>query len=330
MREGALGIGIMVGYAPATNREEFIALHKLAAKYGVPTFSHVRGNNFLEPGSSLEGFSEAVAAAAGTGAHAHLCHINSSSWRNIDDVVAFIAQAQKLGVKVTTEAYPYGAGSTTIGAPRYDPDNLKLAGIRPTDIYVVDTGQWVKDADELAKVRKERPSAIAIFHFLNKSIDGDRKLLETAMMFPDTIIASDSLPYTVGGRPVEGDIWPLPDTADAHPRIAGTYARVLGRWVRERHLMTLNEAIRRSTLLPARLLEQSAPQMKNKGRLRVGADADIVVFDAAKVIDRATYENPRLTSVGFRHVIVGGMPLIESGELVRSATPGKPVRGPTR
>ena len=296
----------------------------------MPTFTHIRATNHDEPGSYYDGFAEVIAAAVATGAHMHLCHINSSSWRDIAAVTDFIAKAQQRGIKVTTEAYPYGAGSTTIGSARYAPENLPLSGIKATDIYLVETSTWIKDDDELRRVRAERPQALAIFHFLNENKADDIKLLRAALLFPGTVIASDSVPYTVGRELVEGDIWPLPDNADAHPRVAGTFSRVVGRWVREDKVLTLMDALRRSSLMPAQLMEEAAPQMKLKCRIRIGADADIVVFDPATLSDRASYENPRLPSIGMHEVIVAGESVIQNGELVRSALPGKPVRGPSR
>lgn len=186
----------------------------------------------------------------------------------------------------------------------------------------------MKDAEDLARIRRERPGAIVIIHNLREDVAADRALLEAALLFPNTAIVSDAMPYLAAGRVLDKDDWPLPDNAIAHPRVAGTFARVLGSWVRERKVISLNEAIRRASLIPAQILEQAVPQMRDKGRIRVGADADIVVFDAGTIADRATYQNPRAPSVGMRHVIVNGVPLIEDWELHRRAMPGRAVRGP--
>lgn len=330
LRDGGLGIGIMVGYAPASNRREYRDLAALAARYNVPTFTHIRYANHLEPGSVYEGFAEVIAAAVATGAHMHICHINSSSWRDIRESTALIRSATRSGAHITTEAYPYGSGSTTIGAPRYAPENLPLSGIQASDIYLVDDSRWIRDFADLAQVRAERPQALGVFRFLNESKPEDEAVLAEALLFPDGAIASDAIPYTVGGRPVVGDTWPIPEKADAHPRIAGTFSRVMGHWVRERHALTLTDAIRRASLIPAQILEKAAPAMKKKGRLQVGADADIVIFDAATISDRATYENPRTPSSGVRHVIVGGRPVVRDGVLLTDAMPGRPVRGERR
>ncbi|MCA8905268.1 MAG: amidohydrolase family protein [Hyphomonas sp.] len=324
--EGGLGIGVMLGYAPATSADEYVAVNRLAAGRGVPTFTHVRYANFAAPGSIFEGLDEFIDVARQTGAHMHFCHINSSSWRNIDEVRAQFEAAQDEGLRISTEAYPYGAGSTTIGAARYDPDNLDRAGIRADDIYMTDTGEWVKDKADLARLRATRPSAIAIFHFLNDANAGDRALLKDALLTRDAAIASDGMPYAVDGKVLDGDIWPIPDTADAHPRVAGTFARVLGTWVRERNAMSLNEAIRRSTLVPAQILEPASAQFARKGRLQEGMDADIVVFDPGTITDRATYEAPYLASEGVRFLLVGGVPLVSDGQLDTSVLPGRPVR----
>jgi N-acyl-D-aspartate/D-glutamate deacylase len=112
-----------------------------------------------------------------------------------------------------------------------------------------------------------------------------------------------------------------------HPRSAGTHARILGRFVRERNVISLMDAVRKMTLLPAKRLEVVDPDMKHKGRIQVGADADVVVFDPATVIDRATFEKPTQYSDGIVHVLVNGTFVVRKSELVPNVTPGKPIRG---
>ena len=112
----------------------------------------------------------------------------------------------------------------------------------------------------------------------------------------------------------------------SHPRSAGCFTRFLGRWVRERKALSLSEAVRRCSLTPAQILEPSVPAMKNKGRIKVGADADVIVFDADKVLDRATFEKPAQTAAGMRWVVVNGVVVIREGELVREANSGLGIR----
>ena len=101
---------------------------------------------------------------------------------------------------------------------------------------------------------------------------------------------------------------------------------MLGRYVRERGSLTLIDAIRKMTLMPAMRLQDRVTAMKTKGRLRVGADADIAIFDAAQIIDRSTYREPSLPPAGMRHVIVGGVPVVANGQVVEGITPGQAVR----
>jgi dihydroorotase len=113
-----------------------------------------------------------------------------------------------------------------------------------------------------------------------------------------------------------------------HPRTAGTFSRVLGRYVRDTNALSLMEAIRKMTLMPAKRLEARVPGMRNKGRLRVGADADVTIFDPATVMDRATYREPSLSPIGIQHVMVNGMSVVANGQAIESVAPGKPVRAP--
>jgi N-acyl-D-glutamate deacylase len=134
--------------------------------------------------------------------------------------------------------------------------------------------------------------------------------------------------WTLNGEVITGDVWPLPPEAFAHPRSAGTFTRFLRDYVLERKRESLREGLRRMTLIPAQILEASVPQMTKKGRVQVGADADLVVFDLATVSDRGTYTQPNQTAVGMRYVIVSGVPVIRDGALVRDALPGRPIRRP--
>ena len=329
LREGGLGVGANLGYMPGANHEELYELAKLAKKHGnSPTYVHVRHNEPFGPNSNLESHEEVIAVAAMTGAHMHFCHLNSNANYHIPEMIAAVETARRKGVNVTWEAYPYGAGSTFIAGAYLQPDNLPNMGMKSTDILYLKTGERVATNERLAKLQKEDPSGFAVFFLLDENNAQQKALLDQAVVHPDSAIASDAVFWQVGADIIRSDAWPLPPDAVSHPRSAGTFARVLGRYARARKV-SLADAIRKMTLVPAQILEASVPQMRHKGRIKVGADADLTLFDPAAVIDRATYEKPNQTSTGIPYVVVNGVPVIVKGELVQDAKPGKAIRRPS-
>jgi hypothetical protein len=330
LRQGGLGIGVLLGYGPESNTDEYLAVARLAARFDVPVFTHVRYLEPYGPKNSLAAHEELIAVAAVTGAHMHVCHLNSTASRRIPEMLEIVEKARSLGMRVTFEAYPYGGGSTSISAPFLAPENLPNMGIKSSDIVYLKTGERPATNERLARLRRDDPNATVVIHFLDESRPEDRKLIDRAVLHPDAAVASDAIAWQLGGNTITDDVWPLPEGAVAHPRAAGCFTRILGRYVREEKKLTLPEAIRKCSLLPARILEASVPQMKNKGRIRIGADADLIVFDPATVTDRATYEKPNQTALGMRHVLVNGRFVIKDGELRKDAFPGKAIRRAVR
>jgi N-acyl-D-aspartate/D-glutamate deacylase len=299
---GALGVGMGLQYTPAATRYEVLEMFRAAAKYKAPVFVHVRSFGMREPGSSVEAFLEVIGASAITGAPVHIVHLNSMSLESTPRTLAMVKEARDHGVDVTTEAYPYIAGMTEIGSALLDqyvgaPDSVMQR------IMLVSTGARLTRATFDA-ARKQGGSVIL---FLNTP-----EMEAMAITSPLTAIASDG----------------LLENGKGHPRTAGTEARVLAHYVRETKQLTLIDAIRKMTLMPAQRLETVAPVFKNKGRIKVGADADITVFDPNTVADRSTYQQPALTSVGFKFVLVNGVPVVMDGTVRDNVFPGRGQRAP--
>ncbi|WP_430333209.1 amidohydrolase family protein [Rhodococcus sp. ACT016] len=324
---GALGIGVVLGYAPNTDPREYLAVADLAARAGVSTFTHARALIDADPTTLVDGATEIVQAAAETGAHMHYCHVNSTSNQHIDRVLSLVEKCRNGGATVTTEAYPYGSGSTAVGAAFLAPELLYRMKLTPQSLTYVSTGERIPDADHLRHLRSVDPGGLVVVEFLDDDDSHDRQYLERALTFPDTAIASDAMPLTWPGREnADPMTWPLPSETSGHPRGAGTYARTFRTLVRERGLLDLDEAVRRCSLVPAQILEASVPAMHRKGRLSPGNDADIVVFDPDTITDRATYIAGTRPSSGIDHVLVAGTPVVRDGHLVTDALPGRPVR----
>jgi dihydroorotase len=295
LMEGGLGLGVAHQYYPGATREEIFRVFQMAERWRVPIFTHVRS-------MGVEAMQEMISNAAATGVSLHIVHVNSMSLASISLVLEMIESARKRGLDITTEAYPYTAASTGIQSTIFDEGWQQRLGISYGDV------QWVATGERLTKETFEafRPKGgYVIMHFMKP------EWIDKAMASPLVMVASDGMPYAPG----------------AHPRSAGTFSRVLGYYVRERKVLPLMQALAKMTLMPARRLEAMAPQMKNKGRLRVGADADLTVFDAERVRDTATFEKGLSFSAGIDHVIVNGTPVVRDGKTVPNVFPGKAVVG---
>ena len=327
LAEGALGIGILMGYAPRSDPKEFLAVAQLAAKAGAPTFTHVRELVEADPTTPIDGSSEIAIAAKETGAAMHHCHVNSTSRRHVDRVLGTLDQARADGSRVTVEAYPYGMGSTSIGAFFLAPERLGAWGLTASSIVMLGSGERISDVRRLAELRELDPGATCVVEFLDDRDESDRALLRQALAYPDAIVASDAMPLEWPDRREDTREWPLPAGAETHPRTSGTFARSLRLMVREHGLWSWPEAFRRCSYLPARVLDEVAPAMRAKGLLASGADADLVVLDPAAVTDNATVTDPTRPSSGVRHLMVGGTFVIRDSELDTSAYPGRAVRG---
>src|SRR4051812_13961092 len=301
LRSGALAVGLGPAYTRGATNWEILEVFRIAARHGVSAHVHIRGS-VPNPAGDMSGLEEALAAAAATGAALHVVHIQSTSGGGPHPQPQLIVEARARGMDVTTEAYPYDQGATQIGSSLFDRKENEPDAFYATLLWPATGERLIRES--FVKYRKTGGSII----FPTTTEEHVRK----AVAHPLTAIASD-------GAIVNGK---------GHPRTSGTYARVLGRYVREQKALTLVDALRKMTLMPAQRLEKRAPLFKNKGRIRVGADADIAVFDPQTVIDRATYQEPTLPSEGFRFVLVNGVAVVNDGKLVENVFPGRAARAP--
>lgn len=306
LNDGALGIGMGINYTPAATREEILNTFVVAARHHAPIFVHLRSAGLVENAGGIAGVQEVIADAAATGAPLHVVHVTSMGLSATPALLTLIDGAHARGLDVTTEAYPYTAGATYLQSAIFDPGFQERMGIDYSNILWPATGERLT-AETFAKYRQQGGLAV-IFMIPDSAAD-------QAYRDRDVMVASDGGFEIQNGQPI------------GHPRSAGTHARILGRFVRERNVISLMDAVRKMTLLPAKRLERVDPDMKHKGRVQAGADADIVVFDPKTVIDRATFEKPAQYSDGIVHVLVNGTFVVRGSNLVPGVTPGKPVRG---
>ena len=333
LNEGAIGIGILNAYAPGAGVQELTSVCQLAVAHNVPTFTHVAYMSRIDPESAAEAYIRLIGYAGATGCHMHICHFNSSSKQDIARCATLIAKAQAQGLPITLESYPYGTGSTVIAAAFFnDPNFEERSGTGYDAVQRVTDGHRFRDREELLAAQKEDPSTLVLWHVLDtERNDHHRDLLDQAVLFPGSAIASDAMPWTLpDGATYTGDAWPLPSDATSHPRSAGCFTRFLRHWVRERDAIPLIDAIAKCTLIPAEILSPSTPAMSQKGRLTPGADADLTIFDLTKITDRAEFTAMNRPSEGVRHLIVSGHPVITDGLMDTTTRPGQPVRRQTK
>jgi N-acyl-D-aspartate/D-glutamate deacylase len=325
LADGALGVGVLLAYAPGATPAEYLRVAALAAASGAPVFTHARDLVEFTPDGPADGAEEIVRAAGETGASMHYCHVNSTTLRHADRVLALVERAQRAGSRVSTEAYPYGAGMTGIGAAFLAPERLAERGLTPRSIIYAPTGEEVSSAARLNQLRDADPGGLAIIRTLDDNDPDDRAFLLRYLTFPGSVIASDAMPLTWTGAEPEPASWPLPPSAFTHPRTAGTYARSI-RTLSRHSGLPLPEILAKCSLHPAVLLQDRVPAMRRKGRVTAGSDADIVVFDPNTITDQATYSHSTRPSTGIRHVLVNGTFVVRDGQLDTSAHPGRPIR----
>lgn len=292
---GGIGIGLYIGYVPGAKPEEVFRVYQLAGEMQATIFNHVRDPNLVY-------VQQAIADAMLTNAPMHLVHIGSMMLSQIEVGIEMVQTAQKRGFSITAEIYPYTAGSTGLFTNMFADGWQERLGIDYKDL------QWAATGERLTKETFDayrKTKGIVIFHAMKPD------WVAAGIRAKGVLIGSDGRPYA-----------PL-----AHPRTAGTFARVLGKYVREDKVLDLPAAIEKMTYLTANMLETVAPAMRFKGRLQVGADADITVFNPQTVTDKATFETGLAFSEGIEYVLVNGSVVLRNGKTVAGMLPGQPVYG---
>jgi dihydroorotase len=302
LKQGALAVGMGINYTAAATRAEVLDVFRVAAKYGAPVHVHLRYAGDKPPETGRAALEEVITAASQSKAPLHVVHITSMGLRDTPALLAMIKAAKAQGTDVTTECYPYVAGSTGLESAVFDPGWQERMRISYGDLQWVKTGERLT-AETFERYRKEG-GEVVIFMI-------PEPIVRLAIADPIVMIGSDGMPTT---------------GASVHPRGQGTFSRVLGKYVREEKALDLMTALRKMTLMPAQRLENRAAAFKAKGRIKVGADADITVFDADRVIDKATFEKPLQYSQGIQFVLVNGTPVVSDGKLVAGVLPGRAAR----
>ena len=360
MEEGAMGVGTSLIYPPAffAKTSELIELSKVASQYGGSYISHMRSE-----GDKLhEAVEELITIAKEANIHAEIYHLKAAgkdNWNKMDSVIRRVERARAEGLDITADMYTYIAGGTGLTATMppslqdggfgklrerlQDPvirqqlkkemntktdqwENFFYAVGSPDKILVVGFKQdslkkYIgKSLAEVAKLRGTSPEETAMDLIIQDSTRVEciyflinEENLKKQITIPWLSFGSDEGSYTNEGVFLK---------SNPHPRAYGTFARVLGKYVREEKLISLQEAIRKLANLPAKNLK-----IKNRGELKVGNFADIVIFDPAKVKDNATFEKPHQYSEGMIHVFVNGVQVLKEGEHT-GAKPGRFVKGP--
>jgi N-acyl-D-aspartate/D-glutamate deacylase len=296
---GGLGIGVPLDYfSEAVDQEELRMVFEVAGERQVPLFIHVRRGINGDPA----GLREALQLAKETQAPLHICHLSHNAMRNTALFLAEIRAARADGVDVTSEVLPYNAGSALISSAVFGRDWRTIFDIDYADVEWAATGERFDEA-MWNDYRKKYPEGQVIHHYV------DEAWTRTALEEPGVIVVSDLLPM-------------ITQQSKVAPH-NGSFSRILGRYVREEAILDLADALAKMTLLPARRLEKAFPAFRKKGRVQVGADADLAIFDPDRILDRATYENPYQTAIGIEHVIVDGKVVIRDGFRDPEVNPGQ-------
>ena len=301
--QGGLGIGVLLDYMTlAVSDDELKMLFEVASQREVPIYVHVRRGYTGDP----SGLIEVIDLAKQTKAALFICHITHNAMGQIGTWLGMIDAANAEGANITTETLSYAAGGTSISADVFRRrDWQKIFDITYEDVQWVATGEWLTE-ETWNKYAKEQPSGMVNHHYVKED------WLETALKWPGMMISTDALPA------LDLDVM-------TNPNISGTFSRVLGHYVRDKGVLELSEALAKLSLYQAKWMAQASPAFDKKGRIQVGADADIVIFNPATVAANATYGKPYEKPTGIEHVLVAGRHIVKDGHRLEGRYPGKKI-----
>jgi len=299
LHNGWLGIDFEPEYTPGVQFDEIKALAQVAQKHGVPCFFHGRYSSHSQEHLTVP---EIIRVAKETGASVHVAHLPSTggTW-DIQSALEQIHQARAEHYDVTACMYPYSYWATYLGSARFTTGDWQTNfQISYNDLQIAGTSERLTAATFPGYQAQNK---LAVAYAIPESS------VVAALKDPMVMIGSDA----------------IVDGTNNHPRASGCFSRVLGRYVREQHLISLPEALAKMTILPARRLEAKSPALRKKGRLQRGADADITVFDPHTVADTSTVENPAAYSAGIEWVLLGGQVVKDRSGVIEGVNAGQPI-----
>ena len=301
---GWIGVAVDPEYSPSITTAESIALGRVAQRNGMPLFTHIRYSAPEPAGkSSLDAVDEALRVARESGAAVHIDHIPSMATHVMPEAIAKIDAARGEGLDITGCFYPYTFWGTYLGSARFAGDWQSRFRISYNDLQLAGSSERLTETS-FKKYQAQNKLVVAY------AIPQDDVL--TAVKAPWSLIGSDAIPESSNNN---------------HPRGAGCFSRLLGPYVRDLQAISLTDALAKCTVLPAKRLEARAPMLARKGRMQMGADADITVFDPTTIADRSTVEHPATYSAGIQHVFVMGQHALTPAGVQKNITAGRPIKG---
>jgi len=304
LTRGYLAVDFEPEYTPGVAFDEIKALATVAKDHDVPATFHARYSDDVPPGTNAEALSEVLRVARETGARVHVEHIISTGGTyTMRQSLKTLEQARKDGIQVTACTYPYDYWATYLASARFNAGWQERFHISYGDLAIVGTGERLTQAT-FAKYQAKN-ALTAAYAIPERDV-------KASLQADWVMLGSDAI---------------LEPGNKNHPRSTGCFARAIGRYTRDKKVLPLMDALAKATILPAKLTENGAPAMRKKGRLQIGADADITVFDPKTLIDRSTIEAPGVESEGVRYVFVDGHVVRDPQGNRRSVRPGNAIVG---